>query len=89
MWETMVDASAYKRELIWIISPSSLLFPPNPFTSAFPNFLSCLSCFSFSFYQSKQCGFFLFLFYTVAKIKKCLLWIKQAHSVQPDCVLES
>ena len=69
MWETMVDVSSYKRELTQIISPLSLLFPPDLLTSAFPNFLFFLSCFSFSFYQSKQCVFFLFLFYTVAKTK--------------------
>ena len=69
MWETMVDASAYKRELTRIISPSSSLFPPNPLASAFPNFLFCLSCFSFSFYQSKQCGFFCFCFTRLPRLK--------------------
>lgn len=72
MWETVVDVSAHKRELTKMISPSLLLCPPNPLTSAFPNFLFMPLSFSFSFTRVNSVVF-LFWFYTVAKIKTPLV----------------
>ncbi|KAF5918844.1 hypothetical protein HPG69_005884 [Diceros bicornis minor] len=54
MWETVADVSAHKQELTEMISPSLLLLPPNPLTSAFPNFLFMLFGFSFRFTRAER-----------------------------------